>query len=68
MTARLIPDVSPERESALLDRFALRRRAYALSEQADCIEANGGDAEHLRAELARTRTALDAINELPNQN
>ena len=61
---RLLPDETPEREAIALEHFALSRRLSCLIEHSDCLEAQGDDATHIKAEIARTLRALGATHSL----
>jgi hypothetical protein len=64
MTARLFPDMPPEREKIALEKLCLARRVNSLVHHADVVEATGGDPAPLHAEIHRCVRAIHFIDEL----
>jgi hypothetical protein len=60
---RFLPDIPADREALVLQRFALARRAQALIEHHDLLEANGCEVSFVRTEIRRAMAALRAVED-----
>lgn len=61
---RLLPDMTPERESLALEKFGLVRRRAALIARAEECDRCGWDSTPIHAEIGRCERALGVIDQL----
>ena len=64
MSARLFPDMPPEREAIALEKLCLARRVNVLAHCVDVADAKVWDAAPIWAEIGRCVQAIGFIDEL----